>query len=137
MNNNLEELINNISLLETNINFNEKIISFINIFINSKLYIDNKDDNLKIYLSSITNIINNFLIKMITYEIENNMIYKENDKDIPNNSMFPICKLLVRKIIDNNEEISKDKIYLKEIIQNALLFSIHYLNDYYNFDVEI
>ena len=41
---------------------------------------------------------------------------------------------IINEVQNNNEEILKDKIYLKEIIKNYFLFSIHYLNDNYNFD---
>ena len=86
INNNLEELISKIILSDINLYLNEKIEkSLFDILIYSKLYIENKDDNLKNYLFNISKNIREFLIKIIKYEIENNMIYKQKNKDIPNN----------------------------------------------------
>ena len=55
--------------------------------------------HLKIHLSNIFENIKDALIKIIKYEIENNMIYKLNDKDIHHNSIFPFLKISIRIII--------------------------------------
>ena len=50
---------------------------------------------------------------------------------------FLECNIIENKIQNNNEVKSQDKKYLKKIIKNYLLFSIHYFYDNYNFDIEI
>ena len=103
INNNLKELNNKIILFDINLYINENIEkSLFNILIYSQLYIENNEDNLKNHLSYIFENIKDVLIQIITFEIENNMIYKLNNKDIHHNSIFPFLKIIIRIIIQNN-----------------------------------
>ena len=70
------------------------------------------------------------LIKLIIYEIENNMIYKLNDKDIHHNSIFPFLKIFIRIIIQNNNNKLIFNI-IDDLLYNSLnkITNINILND--------
>ena len=94
INNNLDDLISQITEGNIKLYMNEKIDNLIfNILLYSKLYIENKDDNLRNNLFKIYESTKNFLIIKLTYEIESNLNYKQNNRDINNNSIFPTFKL--------------------------------------------
>ena len=101
---------------------NEKTeILIFNILFYSKLYIENKDDNLRNYLFNIYENSRKILIIKITYEIENNIIFKQNNSEIYNNSIFPIFKLLIRKIIQNNDNNKFKFNIIDDLLYNSLI----------------
>ena len=120
-------------LNNSNINYYRNEIikkSLFNILIYSKLYIENNDDNLKTHLSNIFEDIMNILLKIINFEIKNNMIYKSNDKDIHYNSIFPFLKIIIRIIIQNNNNKLIFNI-IDDLLYNSLnkITNINILND--------
>ena len=128
INNNLKELNNKIILSDINL-FNENIEkSLLNILIYSQLYTQN--DNLKNNLINIFNISNDILMKIIIYEIENNMIYKLNDKDIHHYPIFPFLKSFIRIIIQNNNNKLIFNLF-DDLLYNSLnkITNINILND--------
>ena len=123
-----------IIISDINLYINETIEkSLFNILIYSKLYIENNDDNLKNHLLYIFQNLKDVLIKIITYEIENNMIYKLNDKDIHHNSIFPFLKIFIRISIQNNNNKLIFNI-IDDLLYNSLnkITNINILN-YNNF----
>ena len=101
---------------------NEKTeILIFNILFYSKLYIENKDDNLRNYLFNIYENSRKILIIKITYEIENNINFKQNNSEIYNNSIFPIFKLLIRKIIQNNDNNKFKFNIIDDLLYNSLI----------------
>ena len=104
------------------------------LFVNLSLYkaktIENKFMIIQIFHLLYLNY-NKIVINLFSDNKLNNQIFYNTLKN------FIECNIIDNKIKNNNDKIFEDKIYLKEIIKNYLLFSIHYLNDNYNFDLDI
>ena len=113
---------------KSNIKLNDEL--FINLSLYKAKTIENKFMIIQIFQLLYHNY-NKKVIDIFADNILNNQIFYNTLKN------FVECNIIDNRTQNNNDKIFKDKIYLKEIIKNYLLFSIHYLNDNYNFDLEI
>ncbi len=123
-----------LKIIKTYILSKSQIILEKELFINLSLYKGQTIENKFMIIQILQLLYHNYDNKIIKAIFSNNMFQNQIFYNIINN--FFECNIILKNEPPNNS-ISQEKIYLKEIIKNYLLYSIHYLNDNYYFDIEI